>query len=105
MRISDWISDVCSSDLRRSVACGAELAEQAGDASDEVFGGKEARLRVALRLPGQVLAAAEADLQKQRRRQRIEQRRRVQPLALGRQRDLERRQRLFERSEERRVGK
>src|SRR3546814_4762312 len=55
---------------RRPAAGGAQMAEQAGDAGDEILGGEEAGGGMACRLPGEMLAAAEADLQAERARRR-----------------------------------
>lgn len=52
---------------------GLDPGQQAGDAVDEDLGAEEAGVPVARRLPGQVLAGAEADLQPERRGPRLEE--------------------------------
>src|SRR3546814_6038925 len=66
MRISDWSSDVCSSDLRRGVQRAVEdqedvlaraLAEQAGGSQRDAFAEPEPARLACDELAGQVVAA------------------------------------------------
>src|SRR6185369_7222172 len=72
-----------------------DLREQRGEAVEEGLAADEADPRMTLRLPGQMLAAAEADLEPALSRRRREQLARIERARL-RDRDPEARQQMLE---------